>query len=212
VRVIGVDPGIARTGVAVVEGEPGSLRLVHASCVETAPGVADAARLAALLTGLDALLTSLRPDAAAVEQLFFASNRTTAMRVAEARGVALCALARGGLDVAEYTPMQVKESVAGHGGATKPQVGRMVRTLLHVDAIPGPDDVADACAVAITHIHRARLGRTVAAKAGINSSRLAAAIAAAQAGGTLAFGRTPAANAGVGEAPPGRASACGKSA
>src|SRR5260221_1287950 len=149
-RVIGVDPGLARTGVAVVEGQPGALRLVHAECVETAPGVPDSARLAALLTALDALLAAHRPDAAAVEQLFFATNRTTAMRVAEARGVALCALARGGLEAVEYTPMQVKESVAGHGGAAKAQVARMVCSLLRVDAVPGPDDVTDACAVAIT--------------------------------------------------------------
>jgi crossover junction endodeoxyribonuclease RuvC len=185
VRVIGVDPGIARTGVAVVEGEPGSLVLVHACCVETAPGVPDASRLAVVLSALESLLAVHRPDAAAVEQLFFATNRTTAMRVAEARGVALCALARAGVEVVEYTPMQVKESVAGHGGASKPQVGRMVRALLRVDALPGPDDVADACAVAITHVHRARIGRAVglrvAADRGTNSSRLAAAVAAAQA-------------------------------
>src|SRR5262249_40018695 len=118
---------------------------------------------AALLAALDALLAAYRPDAAAVEQLFFASNRTTAMRVAEARGVALCALARFGLDAVEYTPMQVKESVAGHGGAAKPQVSRMVRALLRVEAIAGPDDVTDACAVAITHVHRARFGLAVAA-------------------------------------------------
>jgi crossover junction endodeoxyribonuclease RuvC len=165
VRVIGVDPGLARTGVAVVEGEPGSVRLVFASCVETAPGASDSSRLALLLSELEAVLSAHRPDAAAVEQLFFASNRTTAMRVAEARGVALCALARHGLDTVEYTPMQVKESVAGHGGAAKPQVARMVRALLRVDAIPGPDDVTDACAVAITHVHRARMSRAVAAAA-----------------------------------------------
>jgi len=162
-RVLGVDPGLARTGVAVVEGAPGALRLLHASCIETAPGVPDASRLAALLTALDALLAAHRPDAAAVEQLFFATNRTTAMRVAEARGVALCALARFGLDPVEYTPMQVKESVAGHGGAAKPQVQRMVRALLCVDTLPGPDDVADACAVAIAHVHRVRMGRAIAA-------------------------------------------------
>jgi crossover junction endodeoxyribonuclease RuvC len=183
-RVIGVDPGLARTGVAVVEGEPGALRLVHAGCIETRPGVSDASRLEQLLKELEAIAALHRPEAAAVEQLFFASNRTTAMRVAEARGVALCALSRAGLDVVEYTPMQVKESVAGHGGAAKPQVGRMVRTLLGVADLPGPDDVADACAVAITHVHRARMGRAVgarvAANGGQNSSRLAAAIAAAQ--------------------------------
>jgi crossover junction endodeoxyribonuclease RuvC len=120
---------------------------------------------------------------AAVEQLFFATNRTTAMRVSEARGVVLCALARSGLDIAEYTPMQVKESVAGYGGATKPQVGRMVRTLLRVTELPGPDDTADACAVAITHVHRARMGgavRVAASGGGNVGGRLAAAIAAAQ--------------------------------
>jgi crossover junction endodeoxyribonuclease RuvC len=184
-RVIGVDPGLARTGVAVVEGEPGALHLVHASCVETAPGVSDASRLAALLDALETLIAVHRPEAAAVEQLFFAANRTTAMRVAEARGVALCALSRAGLEAVEYTPMQVKESVAGYGGAAKPQVLRMVCTLLRVDGVPGPDDVADACAVAITHLHRARMGRAVgarvAASGGSNASRLAAAIGAAQA-------------------------------
>ncbi len=183
-RVLGVDPGLARTGVAVVEGAPGALRLIHAGCVHTAPGEGtDAQRLVLLFASLEALVAEHRPDLAAVEQLFFASNRTTAMRVSEARGVAMCALARAGLDVAEYTPMQVKEAVAGYGGATKLQVGRMVRSLLRVDSLPGPDDTADACAVAITHHHRARMGRAaargqVAATAGAN--RLAEAVARAQ--------------------------------
>jgi crossover junction endodeoxyribonuclease RuvC len=183
-RVLGVDPGLARTGVAVVEGAPGALRLVHAGCVDTTPPMSDALRLVLLFDALAALVAEHAPDVAAVEQLFFASNRTTAMRVGEARGVALCALARAGLDVAEYTPMQVKESVAGYGGATKPQVGRMVRTLLRVTDIPGPDDTADACAVAITHVHRARMGgavRVAANGGGNGAGRLAAAIAAAQA-------------------------------
>jgi crossover junction endodeoxyribonuclease RuvC len=184
-RVLGVDPGLARTGVAVVEGAPGALRLVHAGCVMTSPGVPDAARLVVLFEALCELAALHAPEVAAVEQLFFATNRTTAMRVGEARGVVLCALARSGLEVVEYTPMQVKEAVAGHGGAAKPQVGRMVRALLRVDAIPGPDDTADACAIAITHVHRARMGGAVrvAANAGTNpAGRLAAAIARAQAG------------------------------
>lgn len=185
-RVLGVDPGIARTGVAVVEGSPGALHLVHAGCIETQPGVPDAQRLALLDEQLTALIALTAPEAAAVEQLFFASNRTTAMRVGEARGVALCALARAGVDIAEYTPMQVKEGIAGYGGAGKPQVARMVRALLRVERIEGPDDVADACAVAICHHHRARMGRAAAAAgtrvaASTGSNRLAAAIAAAQA-------------------------------
>ena len=184
-RVLGVDPGLARTGVAVVEGAPGALRLVHARCLDTHPGTSDAARLAALFAMLEETVQAHAPDVAAVEQLFFASNRTTAMRVGEARGVVLCALARAGLEIAEYTPMQVKEGVAGWGGARKPQVSRMVRALLRVDAVDGPDDVADACAVAICHHHRARMGRATARGPQVaavdGSNRLARAIAAAQA-------------------------------
>jgi crossover junction endodeoxyribonuclease RuvC len=179
-RVLGVDPGLARTGVAVVEGSPGALALIHAGCIDTHPGAPDAQRLALLFTAVESAVAVHRPDVAAVEQLFFATNRTTAMRVGEARGVVLCALARAGVAVAEYTPPEVKEAVAGYGGAGKAQVGRMVRALLRVERIEGPDDAADACAVAICHHHRARMGRvTVAAEAGRN--RLAEAIARAQA-------------------------------
>jgi crossover junction endodeoxyribonuclease RuvC len=191
-RVLGVDPGLARTGVAVVEGAPGALRLVHAGCIVTEPGTSDAPRLRLLFDSLGAVVRAHRPDAAAVEQLFFASNRTTAMRVGEARGVALCVLAGAGLEVDEYTPMQVKEAVAGYGGASKAQVGRMVRSVLGVERVDGPDDAADACAVAICHHHRARLGRVtgtrsrVAAADGSNT-RLAEAVARAQA--RLAAGR-----------------------
>jgi crossover junction endodeoxyribonuclease RuvC len=183
-RVLGVDPGLARTGVAVVEGTAGALRLVYADCIDTHPGTPDAQRLTQLFAALESLLAVHRPEVAAVEQLFFASNRTTAMRVGEARGVVLCALARAGLEIAEYTPPQVKEAVAGYGGAAKPQVGRMVRSLLRVERIDGPDDTADACAVAICHHHRARMGRAAARGnvAAINgNNRLAAAVAAAQA-------------------------------
>jgi crossover junction endodeoxyribonuclease RuvC len=187
-RVLGVDPGLARTGVAVVEGAPGALQLVYAGCVVTSPGIADASRLVLLFAQLSELAAAHAPSVAAVEQLFFASNRTTAMRVGEARGVALCALARAGLEVVEYSPPQVKEAVAGYGGATKAQVGRMVRRLLRVDSLPGPDDTADACAVAITHLHRARMGGAVRAAANAGGdTRLAEAVAQAQA--RLAGGR-----------------------
>lgn len=153
-RVLGVDPGIARTGVALVDGAPGALRLVHATCIETDPGMGGEVRLAALFAALEALCAEHRPDAAAVEELFFATNRRSAMQVAEARGVILCALARAGLATSSYTPLQVKESVAGYGAAAKPQVARMTRRLLGVTTIAGPDDTTDACAVAICHHHR----------------------------------------------------------
>jgi len=181
-RILGVDPGVARIGVAVVEGEPGRLRLLHAGCIETAAGRPEEQRLSELFDALTALITAEQPEAAAVEQLFFASNRRSAMRVAQARGVALCALARSGLPVAEYTPMQVKQAVAGWGAAGKSQVARMSFRLLGLDSVPGPDDVSDACAVAICHHHRARLvvatGRRAAA--GAMSPGLAEAVARAR--------------------------------
>jgi crossover junction endodeoxyribonuclease RuvC len=182
-RVLGVDPGVARTGVAVVDGAPGALRLIHAECLETEPGPVDAERLAALFSALELLVAAHRPSAAAVEQLFFASNRRSAMRVGQARGVVLCALARAGVSVAEYTPLQVKEAVAGWGGAGKAQVSRMTRALLEVDDIPGSDDVTDACAVAVCHHHRARLSSVTRRQAGGGAvaRRLAEAIARASA-------------------------------
>ena len=157
-RVLGVDPGLARTGVAVVEGSPGHLVLIHASCIETVPQTSEAVRLAMLFDLVVDACSALRPEVAAVEELFFSTNRRTAMRVSEARGVVICALARQGVAIAEYTPTQVKEAVCGYGAARKPQVARMVANLLGVDAIAGPDDVADACAVAVCHHHRGRLG------------------------------------------------------
>ena len=178
-RVLGVDPGIARTGVAVVEGVAGRLRLVQAACLGSAAGDADAQRLEQLFAALDALLATHRPDAAAVEQLFFAANRESALRVAQARGVAVCAAARAGVAVVEYTPAQVKEAVTGWGGADKAQVARMTCTLLGVDAIPGGPDAADACAVAVCHHHRAQLGIAPAVRRRGRSGmppRLAAAI------------------------------------
>jgi len=157
VRVLGVDPGLGRTGVAVVDGEPGALTLVHSSCLSTPAGADDAERLFLLSGMMTAVVGEYRPSFAAVERLFFSTNRSTAMRVSEARGVLLCALAGAGVPVFEYTPNEVKEAVAGYGAARKPQVQRMTRQLLCVERIDGPDDVADACAIAVCHHHRAAL-------------------------------------------------------
>jgi crossover junction endodeoxyribonuclease RuvC len=161
VRVLGVDPGLGRTGVAVVDGAPGTLTLVHSSCLSTPAGVEDAERLFLLSGLITAIVAEYRPAFAAVERLFFSTNRSTAMRVSEARGVLLCALAGAGVPVFEYTPNEVKESVAGYGSARKPQVQRMTKQLLSVDRIDGPDDVADACATAVCHHHRAALTMNV---------------------------------------------------
>jgi crossover junction endodeoxyribonuclease RuvC len=161
VRVLGVDPGLGRTGVAVVDGRPGALTLVHSECLSTPPGVDDAERLFLLSGLINAVLIDHRPAFAAVERLFFSTNRSTAMRVSEARGVLLCALAAAGVPVVEYTPNEVKEAVAGYGAARKQQVLRMTMQLLSVDRIDGPDDVADACAIAVCHHHRAALSARV---------------------------------------------------
>lgn len=156
-RVLGVDPGLARTGVAVVQGTPGALRLEHVELIETVPQTSGPARLAALHALMSGLCAELRPDVAAVEELFFSTNRRTAMRVGEARGVVISAIAGAGVAVFEYTPTQVKEAVCGYGAARKPQVSRMVAGLLNIDELSGPDDVTDACAIAVCHHHRARL-------------------------------------------------------
>ena len=178
-RVIGVDPGLGRTGVAVVDGGPGALRLVHASRLDTVPQTAETARLVSLFDLVDAVVQAHRPEVAAVEQLFFSTNRRTAMRVAEARGVILLALARNGVTVREYTPGEVKQAVCGYGGARKAQVMRMTMQLLQLDS--SSDDVADACAVAVCHHHRARLASLTASTIRDHASALDAAVARARA-------------------------------
>jgi len=120
-----------------------------------------------------------------VERLFFSTNRSTAMRVSEARGVLLCAIAAAGVPVFEYTPNEVKEAVAGYGAARKPQVLRMTVQLLSVDGIGGPDDVADACAIAVCHHHRAALTlrvRRQAARPAVSALDVAVAAARARSG------------------------------
>ncbi|MGA2282488.1 MAG: crossover junction endodeoxyribonuclease RuvC [Candidatus Dormibacteria bacterium] len=183
-RVLGVDPGLGRTGIALVEGRPGSMRLVQAGCIETDDDDTDGVRLLALSRHLAQSAADLHPDVAAVERLYFSTNRLTAMRVSQARGVILCTLAAAGVPVAEYTPNEIKESIAGYGAATKRQVLRMCAALLGVDRIAGPDDTADACAAAICHHHRAALRPRAApvAPAGV-SPALEVAIAAARARG-----------------------------
>src|SRR5690349_277740 len=112
-------------------------------------------RLQLIYEGQSNIIATFKPDEAAMEELFFAKNARTAMTVGQARGVAMLALANGGLSVAEYTPKQVKQAVTGYGGAGKDQVGEMVRILLKLRAVPRPDDAADAAAVAICHLHTA---------------------------------------------------------
>jgi len=180
VRVLGIDPGLGRTGFAAVDGSPGHLTLVAADRIDTVPQTDEAARLVSLFDLVAGVISTHAPDVVAVEQLFFSTNRRTAMRVGEARGVILCAVGRAGLRVVEYTPTQVKHAVCGYGGAGKQQVARMVQALLGLES--SRDDVADACAVAVCHHNRAQLGAMVAGRARRDSAtRLDAAIARARA-------------------------------
>jgi crossover junction endodeoxyribonuclease RuvC len=156
-RVLGVDPGTAITGYAVVEEDRGDLRLISIGVVTTPSKSPLPARLQQIYAGLQAVIEAEHPEAAGVEELFFSRNVRTAMSVGQARGVALLALVDADLPIAEYTPMQVKQAVTGYGNAGKRQVQEMVRMLLNLSEAPRPDDAADAAAVAICYLHRAKL-------------------------------------------------------
>ncbi len=156
--VIGLDPGLAITGYGLVAGDGQHLEYVTHGVLRTPAQAPLSERLVMLHDALTALLEEYQPPVAAVEELFFSSNAQTAMLVGQARGVLLLTLAQAGLEIAEYTPMQVKQAVTGYGGADKQQIQQMVRMLLGLSEAPHPDDAADALAVAICQHHSARLG------------------------------------------------------
>lgn len=155
-RVVGIDPGVAVTGYAVIERVASRSRAVDIGVIRTRPRP-QAQRLAELGNGIDALLARHEPEAAAVERVFFNANVRTAMAVGQASGVALATAARRGIEVADYTPLEVKLSVVGYGAATKHQVQTMVARLLGLARPPAPPDAADACALAICHLSRGAL-------------------------------------------------------
>jgi crossover junction endodeoxyribonuclease RuvC len=168
-RVLGIDPGLTRCGVGVVEGSVGRpLSLVGVGVVRTAPDLPVAQRLCEIERGLESWIDLHRPDAVAVERVFSQHNVRTVMGTAQASGIALLVAARRGLPVALHTPSEVKAAVSGNGRADKTQVGAMVTRLLRLDAPPKPADAADALALAICHIWR-----------GSAQTRIDAAVAAA---------------------------------
>jgi crossover junction endodeoxyribonuclease RuvC len=152
-RVLGLDPGTAITGYGIVCSEGQSLTPVIHGVITTAAGLALPVRLQQLYAELRELIRTHQPSVAAVEELYFARNARTALAVGHARGVILLALAEAGLEIHSYTPLQVKKAITGYGRADKEQVQQMVRLLLSLEAIPQPDDAADALAVAICHAH-----------------------------------------------------------
>lgn len=157
--IIGIDPGYAILGYGVLSYEGNRFRVLDYGVLTTDADEALPRRLLTLYDGLSDLFERHRPDAVAVEELFFNKNVTTAMKVGHARGVAVVAAAKAGLEVYEYTPLQVKQGVVGYGRAGKRQVQIMVKTLLNLKSIPKPDDAADALAVGICHAHSGVMGR-----------------------------------------------------
>jgi len=155
--VLGIDPGTAITGYGLVKGEDDDLSLVAYGAITTSSDWPLPERLQRIYRELTALIEDQQPTAVAVEELFFSKNVRTALSVGQARGVALLAAANARLPIHEYTPLQVKQAITGYGRATKDQVQQMVRMLLDLDSVPQPDDAADAIAVAICHIHSAKL-------------------------------------------------------
>ena len=154
---LGIDPGTAIVGYAVVAARGDELSMIVCDVITTPARMPLAERLQLIYQQLIEIIATYHPLEAAMEELFFAKNARTAMTVGQARGVAMLALANGGLPISEYTPKQVKQAVTGYGDAKKDQVGEMVRILLKLPSVPRPDDAADAAAVAICHLHTANI-------------------------------------------------------
>lgn len=175
-RVLGVDPGLTRCGLGVVDGAPGRrLELVEVGVARSSADEALGLRLLAIERAVEEVLDRARPDAVAVERVFSQHNVRTVMGVAQVSGVVITAAARRGLPVALHTPSEVKAAVTGHGRAEKAQVGAMVARLLGLDGVPKPADAADALALAICHVWRgsaqSRLASAVAAHAAAGAER-----------------------------------------
>lgn len=156
-RILGIDPGTGILGFGIIEVTRGNLSLVDAGVIRTPVKEDDAVRLQTIFEELTDIIVGTKPDWMAVEKLFFAQNVTTAMTVAQARGVILLCGKQAGLSIAEYTPLQVKQAITGYGRADKKQIQEMVRVILKLKEAPKPDDCADALAVAITHVQSSRL-------------------------------------------------------
>jgi len=161
--VIGIDPGTATTGYGILRQEAdGRLEVLAYGVIQTPADQAMPERLLELYGQLNEIILLHRPESGAVEKLFFQRNVRTALSVGQGRGVVLLAMANHKLPVAEYTPLEVKQAVAGYGGADKRQVQEMVRMLLDLESVPQPDDAADALAIAICHVHTAHTQRMIA--------------------------------------------------
>lgn len=156
-KIIGIDPGTGILGFGVIEVNGSKIKLVEAGVIRTPAHTPHDERLEEIFDGLTEIIKTTKPDAFSIEKLFFTRNITTAMSVAEARGVAVLVARKAKLPIAEYTPPQIKQTLTGYGKADKKQVQEMVRIQLGLKEVPKPDDCADALAAAITHVFMARV-------------------------------------------------------
>jgi crossover junction endodeoxyribonuclease RuvC len=161
VRIFGIDPGSERTGYGCVETDGFRHRLVECGAIISPASASFPKRLLAIHIRLAELIERIAPDCVAIENLFFATNVKSALKLGHARGVAMLAAVEAGVPVMEYTPAEIKRAVVGYGRAEKHQVQQMVKLILGLPAVPSPHDVADALAVAICHIHSQRVLRTI---------------------------------------------------
>lgn len=150
-RILGIDPGYGITGFGLIEASRGSYQLITCGAITTPPNSDFHWRLEVIYNDMVQLLLEAKPEAVAIEELFFGHNVTTGINVAQARGVILLAIQQAHIPVFEYKPMQVKQAVVGYGNATKHQVQDMTKRLLRLNAVPKPDDAADAVAIALCH-------------------------------------------------------------
>jgi crossover junction endodeoxyribonuclease RuvC len=159
--VLGIDPGTATTGYGLIKNEGGKEILLRYGVIKTSPSLDMPRRLVKINREYTDLLEEFHPDAVAIEEIFYHKNAKTVISVAQSRGVLLMTAAARNIEVAEYTPLQVKQAVTGYGNADKRQVQIMVQKILALDEKPQPDDAADALAIAICHLHSYRLGKLV---------------------------------------------------
>jgi crossover junction endodeoxyribonuclease RuvC len=159
-RIIGIDPGTGILGFGIIEVSGPKAQLVDAGVIRTPVKEDDAVRLQTIFEEITDIIAQTKPQEMSVEKLFFAQNVTTAMTVAQARGVVLLAGMQAGLKIAEYTPLQIKQALTGYGRAEKKQMQEMVRVLLGLKEVPQPDDCADALAAALTHAAQVKVKRS----------------------------------------------------
>lgn len=155
--ILGIDPGLAKTGCGIISMRSDQPKIITYGVISTKKDQSLPIRLKTIYDDIRELCREYKPNVAAIESIFFAANVKTAVAVAQARGVAILATEEGGADIAEYSPLQIKQAIVGYGRASKKQIQEMVKVLLSLDEAPKPDHAADALAVALTHAFRMKL-------------------------------------------------------